>query len=265
MGLEDRVIAVTGGTRGVGRSVVARLCALGARVVFQGRDKDAAQEVIDLAASAGTTPVFVPGDLYDPSSARELVATAIERFGGLHGAVGNGMTSAPPARLFLEMDPADFASYFHHGALHRLYLAHAAAREMAAAGYGKIVLITSDAGRMPTPSESMIGATAASLIFATRALGRELSRDGVRVNTVAITLTKGTPSFERVQRRRAEGGTETPTLLSAFDTLAKRMPFGLGEPDEVAGIVAFYLSPATDGISGSTVSVNRGAYFPSYS
>jgi 3-oxoacyl-[acyl-carrier protein] reductase len=264
-GLEDRVFVVTGGTRGIGRAVVLTLAAAGAKVLFQGRDLEAADEVI---AATGGEARFVPGDLYDPEAMTALVATAYDEHGRLDGAVGNGMRSEPKPKLFLEMRPEDFGSYFHHGAVPKLYLAQAAARRMAEAGYGKIVWVTSDAGRQPTTSETMIGTTAAALIFATRALAKELVRDGIRVNTVAITLTEGTPGFQRIEARRAaraDGvGTESPQLLSAFDKLTARMPFGLGQPQEVADLVSFLLAPVSDGITGATLSVNRGAYFPAY-
>jgi 3-oxoacyl-[acyl-carrier protein] reductase len=260
--LAARTVVVTGGTRGVGRAVVVKLCASGANVVFQGRDIGAAEATVDAARQRGTAPVFAPGDLYDYDSVAGLCDTAIDRFGGLHGAVGNGMRSHPPARLFRETDPSDLLGYFEQGALHRAYLAHAAALRMASAGYGKIVLVTTDGGRVPTPSETMIGTAAAAVVYMSRAVARELARDGVRVNTVAITLTRDTPGYDRTLQRRADG--TGGTLGRVFEKIEARMPFGLGTAAETADVIAFLLGPESDGITGATLSINRGGYFPAY-
>jgi 3-oxoacyl-[acyl-carrier protein] reductase len=246
----------------VGRAVVVKLCASGANVMFQGRDHDAAKATVDEAGKGGTTPVFVPGDLYDYGSVGGLCDAAVDRFGALHGAVGNGMRSFPRARLFRETDPSDLLGYFEQGALHRAYLAHAAALRMAERGYGKIVLVTSDGGRVPTPSESMIGTAAAAVVYLSRAVAREVARDGVRINTVAITLTKDTPGYDTALRRRADG--TGGTLGRVFERIEASMPFGLGTASETAEIIAFLLGSESDGITGATFSINRGGYFPVY-
>jgi 3-oxoacyl-[acyl-carrier protein] reductase len=133
---------------------------------------------------------------------------------------------------------------------------------MRTSGYGKIVLITSDGGRVPTPSEAIVGSAAAAVVFMTRAVARELARDGVRVNSLAITLTKDTPGHDRMVERQADGS--GGVLDQAFARLEAKMPFGLGAAAEVADLAAFLLAPETDGITGATISVNRGGYFPVY-
>jgi 3-oxoacyl-[acyl-carrier protein] reductase len=154
-------------------------------------------------------------------------------------------------------------AYYQSGALGRLFLFRAAAEVMAPSGYGKVVLVTTDAGRVPTPGESMIGAAAASLMFLARAAGRELTRDGIRVNTVAISLTKDTPGYDRFAAKRSGGG-DRDLHVKAFEKLESRMPFGLASADEIADLVTYLVAPESDGITGATFSVNRGGYFPTY-
>lgn len=260
--LKERTIVVTGGTSGIGRATVLKLCASGANVVFQGRDIDSAKETISAAAEIGTTPVFIAGDLYNYDSMAELCATAAEQFGGLHGAVANGMRKEPRPVLFRDTAPEDFLGYFDQGSIPKAYLAHAAAPYMASDNYGKIVFITTDGGRVPTPSETMIGSAAAAVIYMSRALAKEMSRDGIRVNCVGITLTKDTPGYNNSMQRRADG--TGGTLDKAFAKLEEKMPFGLGSADEVANLVSFLLGAESDGMTGATYSINRGGYFPVY-
>jgi 3-oxoacyl-[acyl-carrier protein] reductase len=269
--LDERVVVVTGGTRGVGRAVVEKLAASGAHVVFQGRDMDAARQVIASAAAAGPEPTFVAGNLNDYASLFRLVDRAGNLFGRLDGAVGSGITlpsgtepHANEVRPFRDMGPESIEATLRAGFLPRAFLVHAASCRMAAQGYGKIVLLTTDAGRMPTSGESVIGAAAAAVGFLTRAVGRELARDGIRINTVSITLTTGTPGYDVVMAGRDRVSEVDQMRSRIFEKLEQRMPFGLGSATEVSEVVAFFLAPESDGISGATISVNRGGYFPSY-
>lgn len=261
-GLTDRVIVVTGGTSGIGREVVLKLSALGAKVFFQGRDPGAAERVV--GACDGPRPVFVPGDLTEYGSFLRLCQTAVDRHGRIDGAVGSGVpaTTYGMSSLFHESDPSRFPEFFHNGVLPRAYLAHAAAHFMCPQTYGKVVFLTTEAGRVPTPAEAMIGSAAAAVIYLTRAVAKELARSGVRVNTVSISLTTDTPAYERFSRLRNQdqGG----VLEKMFDRIERSSPFGLSTPGEVAEVVCFMLAPETDGITGATLSINRGAHFPVY-
>jgi 3-oxoacyl-[acyl-carrier protein] reductase len=256
-------VVVVGGTGGVGRHVVRRCCAAGANVVFLGRDADAAASLV--AECGPAEPVFFRGDLADPASLAALFDTAAERFGQIHGAVASGGPKGTAGfKPFREMAPEDLPAYFASGALPKLQVVLAATRAMAPHRYGKVVIVTTDAGRVPTPGESMIGAAAASLVFATRAVARELARDGIRLNTVGISLTTGTPAHERHAAAAARPDADAAMRTSVFTKLEQKMPFGLASAAEVAGYVAFLLGPESDGMTGATLSVNRGGYFPSY-
>jgi 3-oxoacyl-[acyl-carrier protein] reductase len=254
---------VTGGTKGVGRATVQTLAASGAHVVFQGRDRDAAREVVQSIAPGLPQPTFVPGDLYDADNLAHLVSVAVDRHGRIDGAVGSGMSGTSGGiRPFREIAAADIIRYFESGALGRMLLLHAVAGPMAAHGYGKVVFVTTDAGRVPTPGESLIGAAAASVIYFTRAVARELAGDGIRVNSLAITITKDTPGYDGFAAKRDAG--ERDVHVKAFEKIEARAPFGLGTAAQAADVATFLLAPGSDGMTGATLSLNQGAYFPTY-
>jgi 3-oxoacyl-[acyl-carrier protein] reductase len=120
------------------------------------------------------------------------------------------------------------------------------------------VLLTTDAGRVPTPGESFIGGAAAALVFMVRALGRELARHQVRINAVAVTLTRDTPGYDWYA---AQGEDSDNVLVKAFRKLERETPFGLNTPADVANALLFLASDAAAQITGTTLSVNGGVSF----
>jgi 3-oxoacyl-[acyl-carrier protein] reductase len=259
--LSGRRIAVTGGTRGIGAEVVRTLAASGAQVAFQGRDESAALEVIASCVGAHD-PTFVAGDLYDYDSVLALFRAAADPTGRLDGVVASGGSRLPRAKPIVDTDPQDLLDYWRTRALHRAIAVRAAAEVMRGTGYGKVVLLSTDAGRVPTPSQAWAGAAAAGVSFLTRAAAYELARYGIRVNTVSVSLTLETPAHDTFLQRQDEEPDEV--IARAFAKIERSSVFGLGSTREVADVVAFFQSEATDGISGATLSLNRGGYFPTY-
>jgi 2-hydroxycyclohexanecarboxyl-CoA dehydrogenase len=260
--LGDRTIVVTGGTKGIGRATVKLLAGAGARVFFQGRDEQSAEQLVAECGEASIPPEFVPGDLHVYDDVARLLAVAAERAGPVSGLVASGGGRMPRPKPLLDTDPALLGDYFPTRGLTRILAARAAAEHMKEHGYGKIVMLTSDAGRVPTPSEALVGAACASVIFFARAAARELVQHGIRINAVSVSLTEGTPSHDAWQAAAAEQSSEV--IVKAFNKLTKRAPFGISTSEEIAEIVSLFLSPETDGITGATLSVNRGTYFPVY-
>ncbi|HVA10390.1 MAG TPA: SDR family NAD(P)-dependent oxidoreductase, partial [Acidimicrobiales bacterium] len=143
---------VLGGTSGVGRAAVRQLVAQGANVVFQGRDRDRAEELI--ASLATDNAHFEPADLYSYGEVNGVIASAMNRFGRLDAVVASGGSFEPPPKLFVHLKPEELPLYFETRLYHRLNAIHSAFNRMRDAGYGKIVTLTTDAGRIPTPAES---------------------------------------------------------------------------------------------------------------
>lgn len=260
--LSGRVAVVMGGTRGIGRAIALKLAENGAQVVFQGRDEQAAEEVIAACEQVGARPTFVGASIERYDEIARCFDVASERFGRVDIAIANGGTGQPRPALFQDVPPDRIAGYFEGRVYSRIYMVHAAFARMQAQNYGKIIMVTTDAGRIPTPSESLIGAGAAALIFLTRALGREFARWGVRINTISTTLTRDTPPYDRY-RRAAEQGSDA-VIVKAFRKIEERAPFGLNRPEDLADLALYLASPESDQLSGATISLNGGISFPSY-
>ena len=260
--LSNRVAVVIGGTSGIGRAIVHKYAECGAQVVFMGRSQASADEVIAAAAAADCKPRFIAGDLYDYDDVARVMEAAFETYGKIDIAVASGGAREPKAALFADIPKDDLAEFFRTRAFHRVYALHAAFPYMKANGYGKLISITSDAGRMPTPSESLIGAASASVIFLTRALAREFARWGVRVNAISTTLTSGTPIYAIFTRERDAGS--DAILFKAFEKIEAKAPFGLNEPADLAELALYLAAPESDQLSGATLSINGGISFPQY-
>lgn len=256
-------VAVTGGTKGIGRATVLTLVANGARVAFQGSDEVAGRDVERACAERPGKAVFVRGNLMEFADAQALVAEACRRFGRLDVYVSSGGPRQPAPALFRDMaSPADSLAILQSRLLPRLNGLHAAVPVMRDQRGGKIVLLTTDAARTPTPSESMVGAAGAAIMALTRSLAKELVRDGIRINAVATTITAGTPPYDAYLAAKAADSDNR--LVKAFSNAHAQMGLRINTAEDLADYILFLASPASDQITGSTMSINGGLSFPSY-
>jgi 2-hydroxycyclohexanecarboxyl-CoA dehydrogenase len=257
--LAGRVALVGGGSKGIGRAAALRLARAGADVAIAARHEEAGHAVAEEIRALGRRSLFVQADLADYDSAEALAAAVVEEFGGIDIlVVSGGSGGAGKALPFAETDPRTFPDYLVGQLLTRLNAIGAVLPSMRARGYGKIVLVTTDAGRVPTTSEALFGGAAAALMFIVRAAGREISRDGVRLNAVSITVTQGTGTWEGYRTGDVPG----PVLAKVFKRIEELSAFGLNTPEDVAETIYFLASPGSDQISGATISVNGGVSFP---
>lgn len=260
--LDGRCAVVLGGTSGIGLATARLLAGQGASVVLHGRDPEAGEQAAAQINGDGGTALFAAADIYDYAAVDGVLARCEDSFGGLDIVVASGGQFYPPPQLFAAIEPAELESVITSRLFHRLNAVHAAAVRMRRRHYGKIITLSTEAGRTPTPLEAVIGAGSAAINFLVRSAARELAPDGIRLNNVSVSLTTGTPSHERhLQRLRDQ---ESRGLAGVFSKLEKRAAFGLCSPDDIAPTIAFLASPLTDKISGASVSINGGSSFPAY-
>lgn len=239
----------------MGRDIALQLARGGADVAVLARRQGPGLRVVDEVERIGVRGLFTQGDLTEPAAAAAAVRTACSELGGLDILIVNGgdagdATAAP----FVDIDPTTMPDYFVGQLFGRLYMISAALPVMCDRGYGKIVALTSDAGRIPTTGQSLWGAAAAGLIFSVRAIAREVASSGVRVNAVSTTITRGTESWDRyVGQGRSE---------AIYRKIETRSPLGVNDASNVADAIFFLASPASDQITGATLSINGGVSYP---
>jgi len=241
--LNDRHAIVTGGAKGIGRAIAARALASGARVSIWDIDTDRTAQTIG-ELNAGDT---VRGDAVDVTNTDAIaqgLADAVEAFGNVDilvnnaGAVGTlAMTWEQPVENWERMLRLNLTSTF--------LCCRAIVPHMRANGYGRIVNMASNAGKMGTPNNAPYAAAKAGVISLTKTLAKECAGSGVLVNAVA------------------PGGTNTELFDDLSDTyrdqIASAMPIGrLVEPDEVAALAVWAASEDCSATSGFVFDISGG-------
>jgi 2-hydroxycyclohexanecarboxyl-CoA dehydrogenase len=244
MRLEGRTALVTGGAGGIGAATVRRLAAEGARVAVGDLDLDAARDVA--AEVDGLATVL---DVTDTGSVGRAVAAAVDAFGPVDVLVNNAGTDR--FAFFVNTDETLWDVVLGVNLRGVLACTHAVLPSMHERG-GVIVNVASEAGRVGSQGSATYSAAKAGVIGFTKAIARESARFGVRCNAVA------------------PGPIETPLLNSAPEQLGElgaRLKQGMidatavrriGEPDEVAAVIAFLASDDASYVTGQTVNVSGG-------
>lgn len=248
------VAVVTGGTAGVGLEIAERLAARGASVVITGRSAERAEPALDRLRKVSEDVAFEVADSCDAAQLAAMVERVTARHdGGIDILVSAGTPHELGPTPFAEMTADELRTAIDGRLYPRILPVHAALPGLRRRG-GSVVMLTTDAGRHVTPGESVIGAVGAAVILMTKALARELSRDRIRVNSVAMTITSDTPSWDAIF---ATESFQSKLFAKAVERFPQGRPPSAGE---VADVAAFLAADAVQ-VSGQTVSVNGGLSF----
>ncbi|HYZ41093.1 MAG TPA: SDR family NAD(P)-dependent oxidoreductase [Stellaceae bacterium] len=241
--MQGRTIVVTGGAYGIGRATALLLAREGARVFIGDVDEAGGWGVAAEAAAERLPLEFLPVDLTDPSSIDVFAAAVHQRIERVDGLVnGAGWDQIQP---FLENPPEMWDRLIAINLMGAIRLTRGLLPPMVAARTGKILNISSDAGRVGSTGETVYAAAKGGLIAFTKSLARELARYQINVNCVCPGPTD-TPLFQRQPERMKEA-------------LIRAIPFRrIAQPIEIAQAVLFFLSPRSDYITGQVLSVSGG-------
>jgi Tropinone reductase 1 len=238
---------VTGGTRGIGRAVVAELLELGAAVTLVARsqaDVDAAVTELGQRGELGNRVTGVAGDVTSAADRARIVARVRER-GPLHVLVLNAGGNV--RKKLIEYDDATIERMIALNLTSPVLLARDLHPELRAAGRASVIHVGSIGGLLALPTGVAYAVAKAGLAQAARTLALEWARDGIRVNTVAPWYTR-TPLVEPVLSR--------PEALAA---ILAATPLGrIAEPHEVAAVIAFLALPAASYVTGQCIAVDGG-------
>ena len=244
--LSGKVAIVTGAGGGMGVAIARRLASGGAKVVANDLSPEAADKTVADLQEQGHEAVAMAGDVSAIADVRRLVDATRELFGAIHVLVNNAGVLRPTRVVDIEEDEWDFIIRVN---LKGTYLcSRAVLPVMQRQGWGRIVNMSSTAGR----STSTVGgahytASKAGVLGFTRHLAREVARDGITVNAVCPGLIDTDMVRLTIDQEQ-------------MDAYAERFPAGrIGEPREVADVVAFLASERTSYITGASLDINGGA------
>ncbi|HET9666934.1 MAG TPA: glucose 1-dehydrogenase [Desertimonas sp.] len=244
--LDGRTALVTGAARGIGRSLAVALAGAGADVALGLRDPADAGDLEQDIVAMGRRSLRVGMDVRDLGQISAAVERVVAEFGHLDILVNNA--GLGPANNAEDVTEADYDLTFDVNVKGTFFASQAAGRVMIGQGFGRIINLSSQAGFVALPTESVYCTTKAAISHLTKCLAVEWGTHGITVNAVAPTFirTPGTEPDLADPQFRAD-------VIERIAALHR-----VGDPVDVAGAVVFLASPAADLITGTTLLIDGG-------
>jgi 2-hydroxycyclohexanecarboxyl-CoA dehydrogenase len=253
LGLSGRSVIVTGGASNIGRAIVLAFAAEGARVLIADLDAERAQQT---AVEAGSSAAVKLTDVTSWDSAQAMVADAVDRFGGVDVLVNCAGWTVD--RLFIEKPREEWEKEIAIDMWGFINCTRAVLDGMIERRGGRIVSISSDAGRIGEWREAVYSGTKAGVIAMSKAIAREVGKYGITLNVVCPGFVPGRPETSGTASVWAgdQGAQFTPEVL---EKVARSYPLRrLGTPTDIAPAVLFLASDQASYVTGQTLSVDGG-------
>ncbi len=245
MRLKDKVAIVTGGARGIGKSISALFAREGAKVVILDLDADVLKEAEGEIKSAGGEATGIAANVTDFKACQDAVKQAVEKYGKIDILVNNaGITKD---NLLMRISDADWDAVLAVNLKGSFNFIKAVCRPMFKARSGTIINIASVVGQEGNAGQANYAASKGGLIALTKSAAKEFSSRNIRVNAIAPGFIK--TRLTDVVSEEAKSRLMTRVLLGR-----------MGEPEEVAKVVLFLASDDASYITGQVINVNGGVY-----
>ncbi len=239
----ERVVLITGATRGLGRATAGRFLERGARVAVNARTRDRAE---GLANELGSKAYAAPGDISDRQTVQTLVADIVQQFGRLDVLVNNAAIAS--ATRFEQLTEDEWRATINTNLTGAFFCMQAVVAAMKRQGYGRIINVSSLAGRsVSTLGGAHYTTSKAGLLGLTRAGAKELGLHGITVNAVC-------PGLFDTELTHANATEERLNAVKQTFPIPR-----LGKPEEVADLICFLASESAGYITGASFDINGGS------
>ncbi len=246
LALDGKVALITGASRGIGRAIALTFADAGANVVVSSRKLPDLEKVADEIRGMGRQALAVAAHIREPEDLRRLVATVADKFGRIDVLVNNAATNPIMAPL-VDTEEKAFDQIMNTNVKGYFLLTQLCAQMMIKQGGGNIVNISSIAGFRPGPWLGVYSISKAAINMITMAFAKELGEYNIRVNAIA-------PGFVKTKFSQALWSNEALVEEELRHTPIKRF----GEPEEVARLALFLVSPAAGYMTGQIILMDGG-------
>jgi 3-oxoacyl-[acyl-carrier protein] reductase len=255
LGMQGRVVLITGGSAGIGRATAELLAREGARIAVAARGQAGLDETVTVLEGLGAEAFAFAGDLAAPGVPEAAVAATVGRFGQLDALVAN--VGFAVARKLDDVTDADWEEGFQLNLMSHIRATRAALPHLRASDQARVVLVSSTAGKRPSGGMPDYSVMKAALLSYSKLVSDQEAKHGVLVNAVCPGPTH-TPTWLAdgglADQNKGEGTRE--------DALAKAgagRPIGrMAEPEEIADVIALLCSARSSYVTGSAWGVDGG-------
>lgn len=253
--LQNKVAIVGGASKGLGRACAEVLAEEGVKLVMCSRTQaDLEQAAQEIRGKTGADVLIFAGDLEQYDTIRKLITAAIERFGRLDVLVNN--SGGPPLAKSHNATEEQWATAVQRSLLFFARMSREAIPHLKRQGGGRIINILASTVYQPIANLALSGATRMGVVAFAKSLADEVGRDGILVNNVCPGSLRSERMLANVTARAKELGISVEEALAqrAAETAVGR----IGEPRELANLVAFLASGKSSYITGTTIRVDGG-------
>jgi NAD(P)-dependent dehydrogenase (short-subunit alcohol dehydrogenase family) len=243
--LSGRVAIVTGASKGLGKSMALALAGAGADVALLGRDIEDLKAVKEKIEGLGRRAEYFGADVLNLSTIDPAIKKALDAFGQIDILVNNaGVNVRKPV---LEISPDEWDLVINTNLKGYLLMAQAVVPHMLSRGKGKVINMASILGSVALPSQVAYASSKGGVIQMTKVMALEWATQGIQVNAIGPTYFE-TPLVAQLRNDPER-----------YNFIVERTPMGRwGQPDELAGVVVFLASKASDFVTGQTIFVDGG-------
>jgi NAD(P)-dependent dehydrogenase (short-subunit alcohol dehydrogenase family) len=244
--LSNKVAVITGSSRGIGRAIAERMAEHGAKVVVSSRKLDACDEVVAAITAKGGTAFAHPCNISRKEELQGLVNTAIAKWGGIDVLVCNAAVN-PYFGPSIDMPDEAYDKVMNSNVRSNFWLCNMALPHMAQRGGGSIIIVSSIAGLIGSPTLGVYGISKAADMALARNICTEWGPKNIRANCIAPGLVR--TDFARALWENKE----------IYEKTVKVYPLRrIGEPDEIAGAAVFLAGPSGSFMTGQTIVIDGG-------